>query len=268
MIPDWARAHGEPVCAANIRTAPQDFVVDELLGFDPDGDGEHDFLVIRKTNANTAWVARQLARHAGIPAKDVGYCGLKDRHAVTTQAFTVRRPDREGTDWDSFAAEGVAIIDSSRHGRKLRRGSHAANRFKITLRGDEVAANAEALKDRVAVIGAGGVPNYFGEQRFGHDGGNIELAYEVLAGKRVKRDTRSIAISAARSFLFNHILDARVRDGSWNQLLDGERANLDGSGSVFDVTTVDDELRERCEQLDLHPTATLWGDGAPLGPVQ
>lgn len=264
MIPDWARAHGDPVCIADIRSAPGDFIVDEVLGFDPDGAGEHDFLIIRKTDANTAWVARQLARHAGIPAKDVGYCGLKDRHAVTTQAFTVRRPGRDGTNWNTFAADGTEILSMAQHSRKLRRGSHSANRFCIRLRGDTVAANIERLRERVARVSAAGVPNYFGEQRFGHDGNNIELAQELFAGKRIKRDTRSIAISAARSLLFNRILDARVRDGSWNRILPGELANLDGSGSVFAVEKIDAAIRTRCETLDIHPTGSLWGKGAPL----
>lgn len=263
MISDWARAYGDPVCAANLRTTPADFIVDEILGFDAEGDGEHDFITIRKTGANTAWVARQLARHAGIPANDVGYCGLKDRHAITTQFFTVRRPSRDGTDWGGFAAEGVEILSLARHNRKLRRGSHAANRFRIRLRGEDVAAHIDALRERIALISAAGVPNYFGEQRFGRDGQNIELAKEILAGKRVKRDSRSIAISAARSLIFNRILDARVRDGSWNRVLPGELANLDGSGSVFAVEQVDDAIRRRCETLDIHPTGSLWGRGAP-----
>ena len=264
MIPDWARAHGEPVCAAVIRSSPRDFVVDEILGFEPDGDGEHDFLIIRKTAANTAWVARQLARHAGVPARDVGYCGLKDRHAITTQAFTVRRPNRDGTNWSDFAAEGTDIVSATRHNRKLRRGSHAANRFEIRLRGDDFAANVGGLRERLARVASAGVPNYFGEQRFGRDGQNIGLAKDVFAGKRVKRDTRSIAISAARSLLFNRIVDARVRNGSWNRILPGELANLDGSGSVFAVEDIDEAIQTRCEMLDIHPTGSLWGKGAPL----
>lgn len=261
MIPDWARAHGEPVCTAAIRATPEDFVVEELLGFDPDGDGEHDFLTIRKTGANTSWVARQLAKHAGIPVRDVGYSGLKDRNAVTTQYFTVRRPGGGGTDWNSFAAEGVELLDSGRHGRKLRRGSHKGNRFRIGLRGNDL--DTDEIRGRLEIIETQGVPNYFGEQRFGRDGNNIELAREVLAGKRVKREQRSIAISAARSFLFNQILDARVCDGTWNVIQAGDLANLDGSNSVFGVDDVSKELLTRCSDMDIHPAGSLWGDGAP-----
>ena len=252
-----------PVCKAVLRAQPADFHVDEHLGIEADGAGEHDFLTIRKTGANTAWVARQLARHAGVAAVDVGYSGLKDRNAVTRQAFTVRRPNRDGTDWSTLDVEGVELQQIARHSRKIRRGTHKYNRFEIVLRGNAVARHREALEERIAVIGQMGVPNYFGEQRFGRGGSNIELARAVLAGKRVKRDARGMAISSARSLIFNAIVDARVRDGSWNQILDGELANLDGTGSVFAVDAVNDELERRCREQDIHPTATLWGDAAP-----
>jgi tRNA pseudouridine13 synthase len=265
VLPDWARAHGEAVCDAVIRTTPGDFFVEEQLGFAADGDGEHDFLLIEKTGANTAWVARQLAHHARIPVKDVGYAGLKDRNAVTRQAFTVRRPAQAGTDWASFEAEGVEILDVARHGRKLRRGAHKNNRFRIVLRGADITSLRAELEIRLAVIADRGVPNYFGEQRFGHNGSNIALAREVLAGKRVNREQRSIAISAARSLLFNQVLDARVRAGNWDRIEPGDLANLDGTGSVFAVDELTADLEKRCAGFDIHPTATLWGRGAPLG---
>ncbi len=236
----------------------------EELGFAASGDGEHDFLTIEKTGANTEWLARQLARHAGVAINDVGFCGQKDRQAVTTQHFTVRRPGRAGTDWAAFAADGVRLLDWRRHHRKLRRGAHAANRFRIIARADGFGEHAAPLAARWALVAAAGVPNYFGEQRFGRDGGNLDLARAVLDGRRVRREQRSIAISAARSYLFNCILAERIRDGSWNRLLQGERVNLDGSGSVFRADEVSAELAERCAAFDLHPTASLWGDGAPL----
>ncbi len=108
-----------------------------------------------------------------------------------------------------------------------------------------------------------GVPNYFGLQRFGRGGANIALADQWSQGKRLPRHQRSFAISAARSYLFNQQLDSRVRDGSWNQLIAGDVANLDGSGSVFAVTEPDAELNRRCLELDVHPTGTLFGDGSP-----
>jgi len=255
-LPEWARAHGAPLFAASIRDEPADFQVIEDLGFDLAGDGEHDFLWVEKVAANTDWVARQLARHAGVRAADVGYSGMKDRHAITRQWFSV--PRRE-TGWASFAAEGVTILDVRRHHRKLRRGAHAGNSFRIALRTPRATALRQAAEERLACVADCGVPNYFGPQRFGRDGGNIDLARRLFSGARLKRDKRSIAISAARSFLFNEILSARVADGSWQQVLAGEVVNLDGSGSVFRADSVDETLERRAREMDIHPTATLWG---------
>jgi tRNA pseudouridine13 synthase len=263
-LPDWPRAHGVPVVTGALRTMSADFQVDEELGFEPSGDGEHDLLHVEKTDANTSWVATRLAEFAAVREVDVGYCGLKDRHAVTTQYFSVRRPSRVGTDWSGFRAEGVRILGQARHYRKLKTGSHAANRFAIVLRGPDLAPQAAALAARWAVVTAQGVPNYFGEQRFGRDGGNLALARDVFGGRRVRRAQLGLAYSTARALLFNHILAARVVAGSWNQLLAGELANLDGSRSVFAVDDVTPDLARRCGDFDLHPSGTLWGDGAPL----
>lgn len=259
-----ARVFGPPIVSAVIRNSPEDFIVVEELGFEPSGDGEHDFLHVEKTAANTAWVARQLARIAGVASKDVGYAGLKDRQAITQQWFSVRRPNRDGTAWESAAIDGVRILDVTRNSRKLRRGAHRGNRFRIALRSDDIGAASEALRARVALIGKHGVPNYYGEQRFGRGNSNLELARQMFNGKRLQRDARSLALSAARSCLFNMILAERVRTNTWNRLLAGDVANLDGSGSVFAVDKVTPELEARVAALDIHPTATLWGDGAPL----
>ena len=262
-LPDWARAHGGPLLDAQIRRTPDDFLVTEIIDFELTGDGEHDFLWIEKTDANTAWVSRQLARHAVVPPVDVGYAGLKDRRAITQQWFSVRRPTGAGTDWAAFDADGVQILKIERHNRKLRRGAHRANAFRIALRSVAIDEQRESIRERIQLIAASGVPNYFGEQRFGRDGGNLELVQSVFAGRRVRRDKRSIAISAARSFLFNQILDARVRKKTWNRLETGDLANLDGSASVFSVDELTPELVQRCSAGDLHPTGSLWGDGAP-----
>ena len=261
-VPDWARAWGEPPVKATIRQVAADFIVSEQLAVDFSGEGEHDWLWVEKTGANTPWVAGRLARHARVPERDVGFAGLKDRHAVTRQWFSVRRA--AATDWAAFAADGVRILEVRRHRRKLKRGAHAGNRFAIVLRGSDIAASSAALDERLRQIGAEGVPNYFGEQRFGREQGNLELARALFDGRRLPRSQRSFALSAARSLLFNTTLDARVRAGNWNRLLPGEMANLDGSGSIFAVTTIDPELERRCAELDIHPTATLWGQGAPL----
>lgn len=262
-LPDWARAFGEPLCTATIRHEPSDFLVTENLAFEFTDSGDHDYLWVQKTGANTMWVARQLAAHAEARAADVGYAGLKDRHAITRQWFSVPR-STSGADWLSFSADGVEILEVRRHQRKLRRGAHRGNSFRIALRSTELKPVSEKVEQRLRDIERHGVPNYFGPQRFGNNASNLGLARSLFAGKRLRRDKRSIAISAARSFLFNEILSRRVNDGTWDRMLPGELANLDGSGSVFEVAQADVEIERRCAEMDIHPTATLWGLRSPL----
>lgn len=262
-LPDWARALGPTLFAAQIRLTPSDFVVTEQLDIELSDDGEHDWLQVEKIGANTHWVSEQLAKYAGIAPRDVGYAGLKDRHAVTRQWFSVRRPSVAGTDWAAFDAEGVRIVEQRLHRRKLKRGAHRGNAFRIALRSEGLANQAEAAAERLARIEAHGVPNYFGEQRFGRAGANIDLGRSLFSGRRLTRAKRSIAISAVRSFLFNEILDTRVRDGSWERILPGELANLDGSGSVFAVDQLTADIEDRCADFDIHATASLWGRKAP-----
>ena len=256
-LPDWARALGPALFAATIRSTPDDFVVTELLDIDFSGDGEHDWLRVEKTGANTHWVAEQLARHAGIKDRDVGYAGLKDRHAVTRQWFSIRRPSVEGTDWAAFDADGVRIIEQHLHRRKLKRGAHNGNKFRIAVRAEELSQHRVSIEQRLQQIKHGGVPNYFGEQRFGSNGSNVELGRAVISGRRVARHKRSIGISALRSLEFNNELSARVEDGTWNRLLEGDTANLDGSNSIFPVTDLVQELEERCARMDIHPCGSL-----------
>ena len=258
-LTDWARAHGAPLYTASMRAQLDDFDVTEELAFEFSADGEHDYLFIEKRGANTEWLARQLAAHADVPARDVGYAGLKDRHAVTRQWFSV--PRWNTPDWGQLDVEGARVLDHQRHHRKLKRGAHKGNRFRIVLRGR--IPDSHALDERLGLIASAGAPNYFGEQRFGRGGSNIALAEAWSQGKRLSRHKRSIAISTARSYLFNQILDARVRDGTWNRVVPGDMANLDGSGSVFEVVALSQDLARRCDELDIHPTGPLCGDGTP-----
>ena len=262
-LPDWARAHGSPVCAAKIRSTPADFDVTEELGYAFDGAGEHDYLYLEKTGANTEWLARQLAKFANVAAKDVGYAGMKDRDAVTRQWFSV--PRWHSPDWTTLEIDGVTVLDVQRHSKKLRRGAHKANHFRIVLRGPEL--GSASITERLALIAEQGVPNYFGPQRFGRGGANLDLANVWANGGRLPRHKRSIAISSARSFLFNESLHQRVLDGSWNRLRPGDIANLDGTGSVFVVEVLDPALEQRCREQDIHPAAELPGDGSNCGNV-
>jgi tRNA pseudouridine13 synthase len=260
-LPDWQRAFGGAVATARLKLSCADFEVTETLGFVPGGDGEHDYLWVEKEQQNTPWVAGLLARHAGLSPADVGYSGLKDRQAVTRQWFSVRRPGGEKPDWSHFRADGVRILEVARHGKKLKRGAHRANRFRIVLR--DLDGDPSSVIARLTTIREQGMPNYFGGQRFGHDARNLALANKLFSGRRLPRNQRSMALSAARSYLFNLVLERRVVAGTWNTLVPGDSANLDGSGSIFRVGDVDEELLQRVARLDLHATGPLWGSGEP-----
>lgn len=254
-------AHGVPPIRGRIRVVPEDFVVREWLGFDADGDGDHWLLTVRKRGANTHWVAKQLAKHAQIHPRDVGFAGIKDRNAVTEQAFTVPVRSAAGSEWIGVAGDGFEVIAAQRHRRKLKRGALRGNDFEIVVR--DVQGDPTTIATRIGTVATQGVPNYFGPQRFGIEGGNLLRARQWLSGETVLHDRleRSFALSAARAAIFNAVLARRVTDGSWNQLQAGDVANLDGSNSVFRVESVDDVLRERCEGFDIHPTGPLWGRG-------
>ena len=263
MPPDPAleppRAHGATLCAARLRTEPEDFLVQEQLGFAPAGAGQHVLLRVRKRNANTPWVARELARHCGCRPQDVGYAGLKDRRAVAVQWFSVPGSRLTLADWQSVCRSDFQVIEAHAHSRKLPRGALSGNRFSIRARG--VSAGDAPLAERLGAIGARRVPNYFGPQRFGRDGANLERAAAGL--RRLRPPERGFVLSAARSLVFNAVLAARVAQGSWDGLEAGDVAVLDGRGSHFPVETPDETLRERCARLEIHPSGPLWGRGAP-----
>jgi len=256
----WAYAFGGPPVSGRLRSVPEDFQVDEELGFAPEGAGEHVFLHVRKRNTNTDWLARQIARIAGVRARDVSYAGLKDRNAVTTQWFSVHLPGRDQPDLTELESDDVQVIEAKRHSRKLRRGTLQGNRFTLVIR--DLSGDRGALEERLSSVIERGVPNYFGEQRFGRDFGNLERARELFEGARVRdRHKRSLYLSAARSFLFNEVLSRRVEQGSWDSLLPGECVILAGSRSFFLADEADTALAERLASWDIHPSGPLWGRG-------
>jgi tRNA pseudouridine13 synthase len=254
------QAHGAPVLSARMRTTPEDFRVEEIDAFQATGSGEHLLLTIEKRAANTAFIATRLAQWAGVPAMAVSYAGLKDRHAVTRQRFSVHLPGREAPDLATLESPELHVLDSTRHARKLPRGALAGNRFAIVLR--EVEGDRTAIDARLNAIATRGVPNYFGEQRFGRFGDNVAQALAMFAGRRVARDKRTLLLSAARSELFNRVLAARVTAGTWNRGLAGEVWMLDGTRSVFGPEPMSEDLARRLDAFDIHPTGPLWGRGA------
>lgn len=269
-LPDWAHAHGPPLAHGRLRSRPEDFRVEEVLGFEADGAGEHLLLTVEKRGANTLWVARQLARYAGITPRDVGYAGLKDRQAVAVQHFSLWLGRHAEPDWTALANPEFRVLSALRHGRKLRSGALKGNHFQLILR--DLSVPAIELEPRLATIRALGVPNYFGPQRFGRQGSNIEQAGKMFSDPRGLRDRklRGLLLSAARSLIFNAVLSRRVQDRNWNRILPGEQCMLDGTHSVFHADTVEAKLVQRGAAGDIHPTGPLWGRGnaGVSGPVQ
>lgn len=262
---DFPYAWGGPLGDAILRAEPEDFRVEEIMGFEPEGEGEHHFLWVRKRGNNTDWVARQLARFASVSYSAVSYSGLKDRHAVTQQWFSVHIPGLDSPDWSAFCVEGVEILKAIRHRKKLKRGVHRANKFSIRLR--DFTADSAAVEARLDTIAVEGVPNYFGEQRFGRGGNNLTKAMtRVRAGESLKlsrrdKDNKAMLLSSLRSWLFNRILSERVLSGQWNQWLSGDIATFSGSRSQFAVSAGDDDVVQRLKAGTIHPTGAMWGTG-------
>lgn len=257
---NWQQALGGVAGSGRLRAGPADFRVDECLGFAPDGEGEHVLLWIRKQGANTAEVAQALAVFAGVKARAVGTSGRKDRHADTGQWFSVHLPGRGDPDWAAFSCDRWQVGEAQRHRRRLRTGTHRGNRFHITVR--DFAGDPERVAERMRQVAELGFPNYFGPQRFGRSGANIRRAHELFAGTiRPNKGLRGLYLSAARSWLFNQVLMARVDDNTWLTPQADDALMLAGTQSMFCCQGSESDLAERIARGDLHVTGPLWGQG-------
>lgn len=264
---------------ALFKSKPEDFQVDELLGFEPDGDGEHLWINVRKRNQNTRDMIELLAKAFSIPEKDVGYSGLKDKHALTTQWVSLPMGgggvagvgagvglSGEDTDLSARVVDALAslqdveVVTVTRSRKKLRTGAHRQNRFKIVLR--NLPADHAVVEQSLALVRDYGFPNYFGSQRFGHGGRNVASARSMFIGNRkTTRFKRGIYLSAARSYLFNLVLAKRVASSNWKTVLAGEACILDGTNSSFHCEAPDDDIYSRNAQFDIHTSGPLHGRG-------
>ncbi|MET0377341.1 MAG: tRNA pseudouridine(13) synthase TruD [Spongiibacteraceae bacterium] len=264
-LPDWPRAWGvSPPITATLRAAPADFFVEEQLGFTLTGSGEHCWLWIEKENLNTVDAAQRLAKFAGMQERDISFGGLKDKNAVTRQWFSLHLINHK-VDWAQWNDPNLRLLEITRHDRKLRRGGHRANRFELILR--NVAGDMAAFEMRLNTMVSEGVPNYFGEQRFGRDGRNIDNARQWIAAGMPKRQRMQISmmLSSLRSWLFNEVLAARIVEQSWSRASDGEVFMLDGTGSVF-TQALDETLEARLVSGDIHLTGPLPGRASSVSP--
>ncbi|GAA0481858.1 MULTISPECIES: tRNA pseudouridine(13) synthase TruD [Tatumella] len=254
--------HGEPQLTGMIKTVADDFRVTEDLGYQPDGEGEQLLVRLRKTGCNTRFVAEALARYLKIPAREVSFAGMKDRHAVTEQTFCLRLPGKEMPDMRGFTVEGCEILQVTRHKRKIRTGALAGNAFSLIIR---QVSDRQMAEQRLALIAGSGAVNYFGEQRFGRNGHNLTMAGQWARGEITIRDRskRSLLLSAARSAIFNQVTSARLTaQGDLKTVMPGDCVQLTGRGSWFVAN--DEELpdvRLRVAQDQLRLTAPLAGRG-------
>lgn len=250
-----------PKQTALLKAECADFVVKEQLGYDMSSDGEFVTVKVRKTDCNTLFVGEQLAKFAGISARNMSYAGLKDRKAVTEQWFSLQMPGQPTPDFSQFSLEGVEILEITRHQRKIRIGSLQGNHFEILLRNAE---ETDELKVRLDFLAKNGFPNYFTEQRFGRDGNNLTQALRWANGEiNVKdRNKRSFYLSAARSEIFNLIVSKRMELNLAQQILVGDVLQLNGSHSWFVVDESEDlaQLQQRLAQQDVLLTAPLIGE--------
>ncbi|WP_076586098.1 tRNA pseudouridine(13) synthase TruD [Vibrio ostreicida] len=254
--------NGKPKATGKLKVKPQHFQVNENLGFSFSGEGEHLMVRIRKTGENTSFVANELAKACGVQSKDVSWAGLKDRHAVTEQWLSVHLPRGDVSDFSAFLAQhkSIEILETCRHNKKLRPGDLVGNDFVITL--TEVSDIEDVVK-RLSLVAQYGVPNYFGSQRFGHQGNNLDEARrwgrENVRTRNANK--RSLYLSAARSWIFNTILSARIEKNLFSQAVVGDVVVRDEQTSVVTsdhVQTINDDIVKR----SVHLTAALAGDNA------
>jgi tRNA pseudouridine13 synthase len=260
---DWPRIHGTPNSTASFKMAPEDFQVNEYFEGQFSGEGEHILIRIEKRGLTTEEVVKSLARLINKPIKLISYAGLKDRQALATQWLSIHAPGEEISGIETLEAPGWRVLECTRHNKKLRPGYLSGNHFVMRLRD---VSNEQDLVERVERIKISGVPNYFGEQRFGREGGNLIKAEEMLVqGRKVKdRFLKGIYCSAARSWIYNLVLSRRVLDLTWNVPQPGDVIQLRGSNSIFVIDEVDENLLNRIKERDISPASPLPGKGKHL----
>ncbi len=255
-----------PLPRATYRSTPEDFVVEEIPLYLPNGEGEHLYVTFQKRDLTTPEATRRIAAAFGADARAAGWAGMKDRHAVTTQTISLPFPLARSLDDlpKDQAIDGITILSFARHNNKLKPGHLAGNRFTIALRGMSEEA-AREVETRLLDAAKRGVPNTFGPQRFGRDGDNPARTLAWIAGRergpRDKRDQRML-FSSLQSWLFNQVLDRRVNEGSWSAVLPGDLAKKMDSGGMFLVPMDGPELddaKARAEAGALSATGPMFG---------
>ena len=261
MIQTLMYPYGVAKVTGSIKLKNTDFKVDEGLGFEPEGTGEHLFLQVEKTGLSTHELIDKIAIDFELKARDIGYSGLKDKHAITRQWISLRLPGKSGY-IDCSDSEDYRVIKQGWHNRKLKPGTHRKNHFDVTLR--NLSAFPSETQNQLELIATRGMANYFGQQRFGQQQDNVDRAMSAFSNarkaRRLSRTKRSLYLSALRSHLFNQILSHRIECGYWDKPIEGDVFMLSGSQSIFHEP-LNQSLLDRFEQQDISSTASLYGSG-------
>ncbi len=260
---ELAYAYDKPEISGRLKVQNSDFRVDEIMPIQTSGEGEHLWMLIEKDGANTDWVAQQLAKHAGLKSMAVSYAGMKDRHAVTTQWFSLHLPGMEDPDFSTLETDEFKVLKMSRHDRKLKRGALSGNRFQIRI--TDLSGDIDSIEEKLQKIKNNGVPNYFGEQRFGREMGNLFKAEKMFNRelKKIKKQQRGLYLSSARSWIFNQILSARIQQKNWLVPMRGEVYMLNGKSACF-VSENNEIENSRLMNREINLTACLWGEGESM----
>lgn len=250
-----------PGTGGRIRADREDFEVEEIPAYGPDGEGDHVIAWIEKRGLSTFELIHRLAAATGIDAASIGTAGLKDKDAVTRQQVSLPPPVSPEAVL-ALEIEGARVLSVGRHRRKLRTGHLRGNRFRIRIRDveDDGAARAGAILEALAV--APGSPNLFGAQRFGRSGDNARVARDILAGthqgKRPRGRQLRLLLSALQSELFNRYLTARIAAGAYRTVLAGDILKKTDTGGVF-ATTEPEIDQGRLLRGELVPTGPMFG---------
>ena len=253
----------KPSATAVLKQTPQDFIVEEQIAFPLAGEGEHVWCWVKKINQNSEWVGKQLAKFCGVTNREIGIAGKKDKQAETYQWISIHLPTKDNPkqlpDFSQIDILGVTVLRAVRHSKKLQTGGLSGNQFTLTLKNFK--GDKQQIEKNLNQIQQQGFPNYFGEQRFGNDFENLTKATAFFNKQiRPKRHQKTMYLSAARSWIFNEILSARIDEKSWNTYHQGDAFQLEGSQKWF-VDDATEGLADRVDEKDIHPTGALVGKG-------
>ncbi|NOZ90033.1 MAG: tRNA pseudouridine(13) synthase TruD [Epsilonproteobacteria bacterium] len=267
--------------------SPRDFVVSEIPLYEFSGEGEHLILHIRKKDMTTWEMIGAIARYLNIKTKDIGYAGLKDKHAMTMQYISILARGNEDRLKD-FTHDKIKILSIQRHNNKIRVGHLKGNHFKIRLK-KVLGVQKDKLDSTLKWIKKYGVPNYFGNQRFGNDGKNYQEGRDIVEGKlKIRnRKTKTFLLNAYQSYLFNSWLSKRIelsillesfsedetatilglqkgtlkgtkKQPHFFKLLEGDLMMHYPYGRVFELESLENEA-QRFMDRDISPTGLLAG---------